>query len=209
MCFPVIGAAMLGYTGTGSVAAATAATGLSSTGLGIMGASAVAGVASPLVSYAGQRQQARQQARYQAQAQAAERQRFMQEQTAIRMRQLQEQVATGEEMFDISKDTVRATDTAAMKARAQGMAGLNVDAIIDDVLTSSGNLQNRLTQQIGMKETATTLGLEQAQFVTTQRQIGLAKPIQRPSLALSGFQALSGGLDAYTRGRQIGATYES
>ena len=209
MCFPVIGAAMLGYTGTGSVAAATAATGLSSTGLGIMGASAVAGVASPLVSYAGQRQQARQQARYQAQAQAAERQRFMQEQTAIRMRQLQEQVATGEEMFDISKDTVRATDTAAMKARAQGMAGLNVDAIIDDVLTSSGNLQNRLTQQIGMKETATTLGLEQAQFVTTQRQIGLAKPIQRPSLALSGFQALSGGLDAYTRGRQIRATYET
>ena len=208
MCFPVIGAAMLGYTGTGSVAAATAATGLSSTGLGIMGASAVAGVASPLVSYAGQRQQARQQARYQAQAQAAERQRFMQEQTAIRMRQLQEQVATGEEMFDISKDTVRATDTAAMKARAQGMAGLNVDAIIDDVLTSSGNLQNRLTQQIGMKETAATLGFEQAQFVTTQRQIGLAKPIQRPSLALSGFQALSGGLDAYTRGRQIRATYE-
>ena len=200
MCFPAIGAAVVG---------AKAAAGMTALQLGMVGASTVAGIASPLVSYAGQRQQARQQARYQAQAAAAERQRFMQEQTAIRMRQLQEQVATGEEMFDISKDTVRATDTAAMKARAQGMAGLNVDAIIDDVLTSSGNLQNRLTQQIGMKETATTLGLEQAQFVTTQRQIGLAKPIQRPSLALSGFQALSGGLDAYTRGRQIRATYET
>ena len=204
MCFPAIGAAVAGF---GSVGAATTA-GMSALQLGMIGASTVAGVASPLVSYAGQRQQAKQQAKFQAQAQAAENQRFMQEQTAIRMRQLQEQVATGEEMLDISKDTVRATDTAAMKARSQGMTGLNVDALVGDVLTSSGNLQNRLTQQIGMKETATTLGLEQAQFVTTQRQIALAKPIQRPSLALSGFQALSGGLGAYARGRQIGATYE-
>ena len=111
--------------------------------------------------------------------------------------------------FDISEKTKRATDTAGMKARAQGMAGLNVDAIIDEQYALSGGLQNRITQQLAMGETAATLGFEQAQFVTTQRQIALAKPIQRPSLALSGFQALSGGLGAYTRGRQIGATYES
>ena len=205
MCFPAIGAAVAGF---GSVGAATTAR-MSTLQLGMIGASTVAGVASPLVSYAGQRQQARQQAKFQAQAQAAERQRFMQEQTAMNIRRAQELKAAGEEMFDISEKTKRATDTAGMKARAQGMAGLNVDAIIDEQYALSGNVQNRITQQLAMGETAATIGFEQAQFVTTQRQIGLAKPIQRPSLALSGFQALSGGLGAYTRGRQIGATYES
>ena len=205
MCFPAIGAAVAGF---GSVGAATQA-GMSALQLGMIGASTVAGVASPLVSYAGQRQQARQQARFQAQAAAAERQRFLQEQTALNIRRAQELKAAKEEIFDISENTKRATDTAGMKARAQGMAGLNVDAIIDEQYALSGNVQNRITQQLAMGETAATLGFEQAQFVTTQRQIALAKPIQRPSLALSGFQALSGGLGAYARGRQIGATYES
>ena len=203
MCDPLsvaVGTKIVGASAAGTMG--TVATGL-------VGASTVAGIASPLVSYAGQRQQARQQAQFQAQAAAAERQRFMQEQTAMNIRRAQELKAAKEEMFDISENTKRATDTAGMKARAQGMAGLNVDAIIDEQYAKSGNLQNRITQQLAMGETAATLGFEQAQFVTTQRQIALAKPIQRPSLALSGFQALSGGLDAYTRGRQIGATYES
>jgi len=92
MCFPAIGAAVVG---------AKAAAGMSAVQLGIVGASTVAGVASPLVSYAGQRQQARQQARYQAQAAAAERQRFMQEQTSLRMRQAQEQEAVGRELEQV------------------------------------------------------------------------------------------------------------
>ena len=50
-------------------------------------------VASNVAGFAGARRQAKQQAAYQAQASAAERQRFLQEQTSIRMRQAQEQEA--------------------------------------------------------------------------------------------------------------------
>ena len=205
MCFPAIGAAVAGF---GSVGAATTA-GMSTLQLGMIGASTVAGVASPLVSYVGQRQQARQQARFQAQAAAAERQRFMQEQTAIRMQEAQKQKAAGEELNDISRRTQAAMGTAVAQAANRGITGLSLEALYDDISRQAGNVQSRIAQQQGMGEVSTAMALEQAEFVTTQRQIGLAKPIKRPSLALTGFQALSGGLDAYTRGRQIGATYES
>ena len=200
MCFPAIGAAVVG---------ATAAKSMSAVALGMIGASTVASIASPLVSFAGQRQQAKAQAKYQKQAQEAERQRFQQEQTAINIRRAQEQKAANEELADIARNTVKAADTAAMKAQARGVTGLSVEAVIDDMYAQGGNVEFRLAQQQEMGATAAAMAFEQAEFVTTQRQIGLSKPISRPSLALSGFQALSGGLDAYSRGRQIGATYES
>ena len=203
MCDPIsasIGSAIVGKT---------AAASMSTVALGMVGASTIASTVSPLVSYAGQRQQARQQAQYQAQAAAAERQRFMQEQTAIRIQEAQKQKAAGEELNDISLRTQAAMGTAVAQAANRGITGLSLEALYDDISRQAGNVQSRIAQQQGMGEVSTAMALEQAEFVTTQRQIGLAKPIKRPSLALTGFQALSGGLDAYTRGRQIGATYES
>ena len=181
----------------------------SAVAVGMVGASTMLGAASGVTSFVGQRQQARQQARYQAQAAAAERQRFMQEQTAIRMQEAQKQKAAGEELADISRRTQSAMGTAVAQAANRGITGLSLEALYDDISRQAGNVQARIAQQQGMGEVSTAMALEQAEFVTTQRQIGLAKPIKRPSLALTGFQALSGGLDAYTRGRQIGATYES
>jgi len=205
MCFPAIGAAVAGF---GSVGAATTA-GMSTLQLGMIGASTVAGVASPLVSYVGQRQQAKAQERFQRAAAAAENQRFRQELTATRLREAQEQTAANEELADISVRTMEAVDRAAMNAQARGITGVSVDLLRDEIYADAGGLQQRIAQQQGFKETATDIALQQAEFVTQQRQIGIAKPISRPSLAVSGFRALSGGLDAYTRGRQIGATYET
>ena len=200
MCFPAIGAAVVG---------ATAAKSMSALSLGMIGASTVASVASPLVSYAGQRQQAKAQAKYQRQAQAAEQQRFQAEQTAVRIQEAQKQKAAGEELADIARRTQAAMGTATAQAANRGITGLSLEALYDDITRQAGNVQFRIAQQQEMGEVGTAMALEQAEFVTTQRQIGLAKPIKRPSLALTGFQSLSGGLDAYTRGRQIGATYES
>ncbi len=200
MCFPAIGAAVVG---------ATAAKSMSAVALGMVGASTVASIASPLVSYVGQRQQAKAQRGFQKQAQAAEDQRFLAEQSAIRMQEAQKQKAAGEELNDISMRTQAAMGTAVAQAANRGITGLSEEAFYDDIARQAGNVQSRIAQQQGMGEVSTAMALEQAEFVTTQRQIGLSKPIQRPSLALSGFQSLSGGLGAYTRGRQIGATYES
>jgi hypothetical protein len=203
MCDPIsasIGTAIVGKS---------AAAGMTAVQLGMIGASTVASVASPLVSYAGQRKQAKQQAAYQAQAAATERQRFLQEQTAIRIQEAQKQKAAGEELADIARRTQGALGTATAIAANRGITGISLEALRDDITRQAGDVQFRIAQQQEMGEVATAMGLEQAGFATQQRQIGLAKPIARPSLALSGLQALSGGLQTYAAGRQIGATYES
>ena len=200
MCFPAIGAAIVGAKAAGSMSALS---------LGMIGASTVASVASPLVAVAGQRQQARAQARYQAQAAATERQRFLQEQTAIRIQEAQKQKAAGEELADIARRTQGALGTATAIAANRGITGISLEALRDDITRQAGDVQFRIAQQQDMGEVATAMGLEQAGFATQQRQIGIARPIARPSLALAGMQALSGSLQAYATGRQIGATYES
>jgi len=205
MCFPAIGAAMLGFTGTGSVAAATAATGLSSTGLGIMGATTALGVASPVVGAIGQRQQARQQARYQAQAQAAERQRFLQEQTSLRMRQAQEQEAVGRELEQVSKKSQAALARARVSAGEAGVAGASVQALMDDYMRQEAGYRSALLRQQELGGVSTAMGLEQAGFATQQRQIGINQPISSPS-ALSGILGVaSGALGGYRTGLDIGS----
>lgn len=199
MCFAAIGAALLP---AGASAAAATSAGIAAVGTAVS-------VASSGLQYAGQQQQAKAQAKYQKQAQEAERKRFQQEQTAINIRRAQEQKAANEELADIARNTVKAADTAAMKAQARGVTGLSVEAVVDNMYAQGGNVQFRLAQQQEMGATAAAMAFEQAEFVTTQRQIGLSKPIQRPSLALAGMQALSGSIEAYGKGKQIGATYES
>jgi hypothetical protein len=199
MCFAVIGAALLP---AGASAAAATSAGIAAVGTAVS-------VASSGLQYAGQRQQAKAQARYQAQAAATERQRFLQEQTAIRIQEAQKQKAANEELADIARRTQGALGTATTIAANRGITGVSLEALRDDITRQAGDVQFRIAQQQDMGEVATAMGLEQAGFATQQRQIGLAKPIARPSLALAGMQALSGSLQAYATGRQIGATYET
>ena len=191
MCFPAIGAAVVG---------AKAAAGLSAVQLGIVGASTVAGVASPLVSYAGQRQQARQQARYQAQAAAAERQRFMQEQTSLRMRQAQEQEAVGRELEQVSRKSQAALARARVSAGEAGVAGASVQALMDDYMRQEAGYRSALLRQQELGGISTGLGLEQAGFATQQRQIGINQPIDRPSFLSGALGVASGALGGYRTG---------
>ena len=80
---------------------------------------AVVSGASALMQYQGQRQAARQQARYQAQASAAERARFLQEQTSLRMRQSQQQEATNKELGEIALKSREAIICVRKRTTAQ------------------------------------------------------------------------------------------
>jgi hypothetical protein len=190
MCFPAIGAAL----------APTASAGMQS----LIGASVVSGFAAPVVSYVGQRQQAKAQARYQAQAAEAERQRFMQEQTSLRMRQAQEQEAVGRELEQVSRKSQAALARARVSAGEAGVAGASVQALMDDYMRQEAGYRSALLRQQEMGGLATGLGLEQAGFATRQRQIGIRQPISRPSLLTAGLQSLSGGLGAIGTGYMIG-----
>ena len=161
------------------------------------------GVAQTGLQYMGARRQARQQAAYQAQAQAAERQRFMQEQTSLRMRQAQEQEAVGRELEQVSRKSQAALARARVSAGEAGVAGASVQALMDDYMRQEAGYRSALLRQQEMGALATGLGLEQAGFATQQRMIGLSQPIDRPSPLGAVLGAVSSGLGGYRTGLDI------
>ena len=161
-------------------------------------------VASGGAQYIGARQQAKQQAAYQAQAAAAERQRFLQEQTSIRMRQAQEQEAVGRELEQVSRKSQEALARARVSAGEAGVAGASVQALMDDYVRQEGGYRAALLRQQELSGVGTGLQLEQAGFGTQQRQIGINRPIARPSFLTAALSTATGALGAYGTGLQIG-----
>jgi len=172
--------------------------------LAIAGLSAAAGVGQSVAGYIGASRQAKQQAAYQAQAAAAERQRFMQEQTSLRMRQAQEQEAVGRELEQVSKKSQEALARARVSAGEAGVAGASVQALMDDYVRQEGGYRAALLRQQELGGVATGLQLEQAGFGTQQRQIGINRPINRPSGLVATLGALQQGLGGYATGLQLG-----
>ena len=160
-------------------------------------------VASGGAQYLGARRQAKQQAAYQAQASAAERQRFLQEQTSIRMRQAQEQEAVGRELEQVSQKSQAALARAKVSAGEAGVAGASVQALMDDYTRQEGAYRSALLRQQELGQVATAMGLEQAGFATTQRQIGINQPINRPSALTALLQTATSAVGAYGTGLQM------
>jgi len=161
-------------------------------------------VASGGAQYIGQRRMAKQQAAYQAQAAAAERQRFLQEQTSIRMRQAQEQEAVGRELEQVSRKSQEALARARVSAGEAGVAGASVQALMDDYVRQEGGYRAALLRQQELGQVATGLQLEQAGFGTQQRQIGINRPIARPDFLTTALSTATSALGAYGTGLQIG-----
>ena len=164
---------------------------------------AIVGVASAGAGYAGQRQQAKAQAAYQAQSAAAERQRALQEQSSIRMQQAQQQEATARELQQVSKKSQEALARARVSAGEAGVAGASVQALMDDYSRQEAGYRAATLRQQELTGVGTQLGLEQAGLASQQRLIGIQQPINRPSLLVSGLQAVSGGLSGYATGQDI------
>jgi hypothetical protein len=194
MCFPAIGAAMVG---------STAAASMSATSLGLIGASTVAGIASPLVSYAGQRQQAKQQRRYQGQAAAAERQRAIQEQSALRMREAQQMEALHTELGDIALKSREALSTADVARGERNVGGRAASVVNDELIREWLNYSTRITRQQELENINTELALTDAGFRTMNNQIGIGKPVQGPSWLTTGLGAVKGFTDAKRLGMEI------
>ena len=155
------------------------------------------------VQFAGARQQAKAQAAYQAQAAAAEQQRALQEQSSIRMQQAQQQEATARELEQVSRKSREALGRARVSAGEAGVAGASVTALMDDYTRQEAGYRAATLRQQELTGVGTQLGLEQAGLASQQRLIGIQQPINRPSLLVSGLQAVSGGLSGYAAGQGI------
>ena len=113
------------------------------------------------------------------------------------MRQAQEQEAVGRELEQVSRKSQEALARARVSAGEAGVAGASVQALMDDYTRQEGAYRQALLRQQELGGVATGMGLEQAGFATTQRQIGIRQPISRPSALTAGLQAISGGLSGY------------
>jgi hypothetical protein len=197
MCDPIsatIGTAIVGQS---------AAAGMSAVALGTIGASTVAGIASPLMSYAGQRQQAKAQAAYQAQSIAAAQKKEGFQRTSQLLESQQKKMALAQETSKITKAAQEKLASATVSAGEAGVSGLSVQALMDDYVRQQAGLQAAVTTQEKLYGLQTGMSLQQIGLASQQEILGLSQPINRPSLLLSGLQAVSGGLSGYAAGQSI------
>ena len=175
-----------------------------SAGTAIAGASTASlvsaglGAASAGASIMGQRQQAKTQAKVQRNASAAERERYLREVSSMRTQQGQEQVAAAQRIQASTKKAREARSTARVSAGEAGVAGLSVDALINDLTREEADYRFANTQQTQMNDVNRNLQLGDAGLGFTNNLLRINKPIEQPDYlgtALSGAQT---GLSTYS-----------
>jgi hypothetical protein len=155
------------------------------------------GTASTAASVVGQQQQAKAQARSQANASAAERQRYLQEVSSMRVQQGQEQVAAAQRVNESARKAREARATARVSAGEAGVAGLSVDALINDLTKQEAEFNFATQQQLQMNDVGRSMQLENAGLSFTNNMLRINKPIEQPNYlgaALSGAQT---GMSTY------------
>jgi hypothetical protein len=155
-------------------------------------------VASAGTQVMGQRQQAKTQEKVQANASKAERQRYLQEVSSMRVQQGQEQVAAAQRVNASARKAREARATARVSAGEAGVAGLSVDALINDLTKQEAEYSFASQQQTQMNDVGRTMQLENAGLSFTNNMLRINKPIEQPDYlgaALSGAQT---GMSTYS-----------
>ncbi len=146
----------------------------------------------------GQRQAAKTQEKVQANASKAERQRYLHEVSSMRIQQGQEQVAAAQRLQESTKKAREARATARVSAGEAGVAGLSVDALINDLTRKEAEYNFNTQKQLQMSDVNRTLQLRDAGLGFTNNMLRINKPIEQPNYlgaALSGAQT---GLSTYS-----------
>ena len=164
---------------------------------------AVIGVASAGAQYMGQRKQAKQQARYQAQASAAERQRALQEQSAVRMRQAQEEIARKTELGHIKLQSREAQKTALTAAGDRNVTGVSLDALLDNFVLLEAQHAAMSNQQGEWDHVQTGLALDDAGFRSRSNLININRYVPRESALTATLKAANAGLSGARTGLDI------
>jgi len=156
------------------------------------------GIASMGAQVMGQRQMAKTQAKVQKNASIAERQRYLQEVSSMRVQQGQEQVAAAQRVNESARKAREARATARVSAGEAGVAGLSVDALINDLTKQEAEFNFATQQQLQMNDVGRSMQLENAGLSFTNNMLRINKPIEQPNYlgaALSGAQT---GLSTYS-----------
>ena len=156
------------------------------------------GLASAGAQVHGQRQQAKTQAKVQANASAAERQRYLQEVSSMRVQQGQEEVAAAQRIQESVRKTREAKSTAFVAAGERGVAGLSIDSILRDMDRQLGQDQFNTAQQLQMNDVGRSMQLENAGLGFTNNMLRINKPIEGPDYLGTAISGAQTGLSTYS-----------
>ena len=160
--------------------------------------SAIMGIASMGSQIMGQSQQAKAQAKVQANASAAERQRYLQEVSSMRIQQGQEEVAAAQRVNESARKAREARSTARVSAGEAGVAGLSVDALINDLTREEAEFNFATQQQLQMSNVNRTMQLDQAGLGFTNNMLRINKPIEQPNYLGAALGGAQTGLSTYS-----------
>jgi hypothetical protein len=156
------------------------------------------------MSIKGQKQQAKAQAKAQQNASIAEQQRYLSEMSAMRLRERQEKVAAAQRIQQSTKAAREARATARVSAGEAGVAGLSVDALINDLTRKQGDFNSSIQQQLNFGEVNRTLGFEDASNRTRMNLLSINRPIAQPDYAGAALSGAQTGMSAYSFGKDAG-----
>ena len=145
----------------------------------------------------GQRQQAKTQAKVQKNASAAERERYLREVSSMRVQQGQEEVAAAQRVNESARKAREARATARVSAGEAGVAGLSVDALINDLTREEAEYNFATQQQLQMNDVGRSMQLENAGLGFTNNMLRINKPIEQPDYLGAAISGAQTGLSTY------------
>jgi len=160
--------------------------------------SAIMGIASGFSQISGQRQMAKAQAKVQKNASAAERERYLREVSSMRVQQGQEEVAAAQRVNESARKAREARATARVSAGEAGVAGLSVDALINDLTREEAEYNFATQQQLQMSDVNRTLQLGDAGLSFTNNMLRINKPIEKPDYLGATISGAQTGLSTYS-----------
>ena len=146
----------------------------------------------------GQRQQAKTQAKVQANASKAERQRYLQEVSSMRVQQGQEQVAAAQRIQESARKAREARSTARVSAGEAGVAGLSVDALINDLAKQEAEYNFATQQQLQMNDVGRQIQLQNAGLGFTNNMLRINRPIEQPDYLGAAISGAQTGMSTYS-----------
>ena len=200
MCPPIlvpIGAAL---SGSAAAAAGTAA----AASQAMLGFTALSTIATTGLTIRGQQQAAKAQAQAQANATEAERQRYLNEVSSMRMQEQQENIAAAQRIQVASKKAEEARATARVSAGEAGVAGISVDALINDLSREEADYRFSVTQQQEFTNVNRELQLRDAGLSSNLNLLRINRPISQPDYAGAVVRGISTGVGLASGAQDMG-----
>lgn len=156
------------------------------------------GIASTVSQTIGQQQIAKAQSQAQANASKAERQRYLAEVSSMRLQEQQSNVSAAQKLSSSAKKAMEARSTARVSAGEAGIAGLSVDALINDLTRKEAEYKATTEQQQRWNKAATETKLQNSGLNFTNNMLRINKPIEQPNYLGNAISGASTGLSTYS-----------